>query len=182
MSIPRVLVLYEYSHTALPHGSAYIRLLQPLSHPVIQQRFQHTPSPVYRGQKADIVIVDRYWHADTTRETVAELVKNIRTSGARLVYQIDDDLLNRPDSTDEMEVGRQCIQLFLQEADGVIVSTPNLRQRFASINPRIYVVRNALDERLLTTFGGGSIPRIAASESVVLGYMGTFTHEDDLRM
>jgi len=182
VNMPQVLVLYEYSHTALPHGSAYIRLLQPLSHPTLQRRFQITPTPLYTGQKADIVVVDRYWRPNITPETVAELVKDVRVRGGRLIYQIDDDLLNRPDSTGGREVSRECVRLFLQEADGVIVSTPILRQRFASINPRIYLLRNALDERLLTTFGGGQIFRMFDSDKVVLGYMGTLTHDDDLRL
>jgi len=182
VNIPQVLVLYEYSHSALPHGSAYIRLLQPLSHPTLQRRFQVTPAPVYTGQKADIVVVDRYWRSRVTPQTAADLAKAVHARGARLVYQIDDDLIDRPDATGELENRRESVRLFLQEADGVIVSTAILRQRFASITPRIYLLPNALDERLLTTFGGGQIPRLFDRDKVVLGYMGTLTHDDDLRL
>ncbi|MBI3957877.1 MAG: glycosyltransferase [Chloroflexi bacterium] len=180
MSAPRILVLYEYSYAGLPHGSACIRLLQPLSHPSIRRRFHHTLAPIYSGQKADIVVVDRYWRADITHEMAVALVNDIHTYGARLVYQIDDDLLNRPGNTADLNARRECVRHFLQQADGVIVSTPILRQRYAPLNPRIYVVRNALDERLLTDFGGSILPRMFDNDRIVLGYMGTHTHDDDL--
>ncbi len=175
--IPRVLVLYEYSLVGLPHGSAYIRLLQPLIHPSIQGRFYVTPSPIYFGQEAEIVVVDRYWRPDCTSEMAATLAQDVRRNGAKLVYQIDDDLLALPGDDPTAAAKREIVAIFLREADGVIVSTAALRARYAAHNARIAVVGNALDERLLVQ--SASAPS-ANPARVVLGYMGTHTHDADL--
>jgi len=174
--IPRVLVLYEYSPVGLPHGSAYIRLLQPLTHPFIDGRFYVTPSPVYYGQEAEIVVVDRYWRPDCTPEMAAALARNVKGGGAKLVYQIDDDLLALPADNPTAAARREIVATFLREADGVIVSTPALRARYASHNARVLVIGNALDERLLVQVDNA--PRDPSR--VVLGYMGTLTHDADL--
>jgi len=145
--IPRVLVLYEYSLVGLPHGSAYIRLLQPLIHPSIQGRFYVTPSPIYFGQEAEIVVVDRYWRPDCTSEMAATLAQDVRRNGAKLVYQIDDDLLALPGDDPTAAAKREIVAIFLREADGVIVSTAALRARYAAHNARIAVVGNALGVR-----------------------------------
>ncbi|RLT39123.1 MAG: glycosyltransferase [Chloroflexi bacterium] len=177
MIIPRVLVLYEYSAVGLPHGSAYIRLLQPLTHPSISGRFYVTPSPVYYGQAAEIVVVDRCWRPDCTAQMAAALVADLRRNAAKLVYQIDDDLLALPGDDPAAQAKREIVATFLREADGVIVSTPALRARYAAHTARVVVVANALDERLLVQ---AEIALPAVTQRVVLGYMGTHTHDADL--
>ncbi len=179
MIIPRVLVLYEYSPVGLPHGSAYIRLLQPLTHPSIAGRFYVTPAPVYFGQEAEIVLVDRHWRPDCTPEMAAQLAADVRQRRAKLVYQLDDDLLALPVTTPAAQAKREIVATFLREADGVLVSTPALRARYASLNSQIRVVGNALDERLLVV--GASLAPTDGGR-VVLGYMGTLTHDEDLRL
>lgn len=184
----QILILYEYTVAGVPHGGSCIRLLQPLSHPSIQRRFHATPITFYSGQetdivsgqKADIIIVDRQWHTAITSEKAHALVKQIRASGAKFVYQIDDDLLGQSDTDTKLKTKKECVKIFLEQADGIITSTPTLRRHYLSFNPYIYVVQNALDERLLTTFGGSNIPRMFEDKRLILGYMGTMTHDDDL--
>jgi len=175
--IPRVLVLYEYSEIGLPHGSAYIRLLQPLAHPSIQHRFYVTPAPVYYGQEAEIVVVDRFWRPDCTPEMAAALVADIRRNGAKLVYQMDDDLLHLPGDVPATAAKREIASFFVHEADGLIVSTPALRARYAAHKETICVIGNALDEQLLVK---ADIVPLVEPERVILGYMGTHTHDADL--
>jgi processive 1,2-diacylglycerol beta-glucosyltransferase len=176
--IPRVLVLYEYSAVGLPHGSAYIRLLQPLAHPSIQGRFYVTPSPVYYGQEAEIVVVDRLWRPDCTPEMAAALVRDVQRRGAKLAYQMDDDLPALPGDDATVKAKREIAAIFFRGAAGVIVSTPALRTRYAADNPSIRVVGNALDEQLLVQ----RAVTPADSKRLILGYMGTRTHDDDLRL
>lgn len=174
--IPRVLVLYEYSSVGLPHGSAYIRLLQPLAHPSLRGRFYVTPAPLYAGQEAEIVVVDRLWRPDCTPALAAGLVRSVHRAGAKLVYQIDDDLLGLFAADPAGPARREIVETFLHKADGVIVSTPTLRARYAPHNGQIRVVANALDEQLLVH----SRPPRHDPDSLVLGYMGTLTHDADL--
>ncbi len=179
MIVPRVLVLYEYSPIGLPHGSAYIRLMQPLTHPASAGRFYVTPSPVYYGQEAEIVLVDRHWRPDCTPEMARRLAADVCQQGAKLVYQIDDDLLALPADTSAAQAKRDIVATFLREADGVIVSTTALRARYVSQNAQVRVVGNALDERLVVR---GASQSGTDGERMVLGYMGTLTHDDDLRL
>jgi len=61
----------------------------------------------------------------------------------------------------------------------VIVSTPALAERLEHLRPGVLVVPNALDERL---FGPAPEPAAWSAPGVTIGYMGTLTHEADLRM
>lgn len=178
---PRVLVLYEYSIMGLPHSSAYLRLLRPLTHPVVQERFFVTPSPVYNGQAAEIVIVDRSWRPDLTGDLALSLIEAVRQTGAKLLYHLDDDLLATSANALFTAAQLEGIQLLLREADAIMVSTPILAQRIAPHNRRVLVVPNALDERLLIRAlrHGGSPFR---ADKLRLGYMGTRTHDADLRL
>ena len=80
------------------------------------------------------------------------------------------------------EAHRQVLQFMLTEADGLLVTTPALAERFAPFNRRIVVLPNALDERLLA--GGGPSPLATpyGRRRVVIGFMGTSSHDDDLIM
>ncbi len=84
--------------------------------------------------------------------------------------EADGDLRRRVDAAER----------FLHAADAVMVSTPALAERFAGLNARIEVIPNALDERLLP----GNLGPLAhiSHGPLVLGYMGTQTHDDDLQM
>ena len=178
MIIPRVLVLYEYSPVGLPHGSAYIRLLQPLTHPAIGGRLYVTPAPVYYGQEAEIVLVDRCWRPDCTPAMAESLIRRVQAAGAKLVYQMDDDLPTLLGADEETARRRQIAGVFLAGADGVIVSTAALRARYAGQNSRIRIAPNALDERLLAC---REISQPAGGP-IRLGYMGTLTHDEDLAL
>jgi glycosyltransferase involved in cell wall biosynthesis len=61
----------------------------------------------------------------------------------------------------------------------MIVATPALAERVVDLRSGVLVVPNALDERL---FGSAPEPLAPRSSTVTIGYMGTLTHEADLRM
>jgi glycosyltransferase involved in cell wall biosynthesis len=61
----------------------------------------------------------------------------------------------------------------------MIVATPALAERMAAFRSEVLVVPNALDERL---FGSAPEPLAPRSSTLTIGYMGTLTHEADLRM
>ncbi len=180
----KVYVVYEHGPDCRPFGSAYLRLLRPLSHPTLRDRICLTASWRYDGEPADVVIVDRLWRADIDREMAASLTRRIRRTGARFIYALDDDLLGLYDQqrSPRAQGYRQVIQFFLEEADGVLVTTSALQNRYQVLNPRCVVVPNALDERLLA--GGRLTPGLSPFERrpTIIGYMGTMTHEADLNL
>ena len=213
----RIHVLYEHGTDLRPFGSAYIRLLRPLTHPALCASVEVTSGLKYDGQDVDAVIVDRLWRPDISPALAKSLVENVRRAGAQLIYALDDDFLDLPAEGKDWrptEEHRWVVQFFLRQADGVMVPTRALRDRFLSFNPNIVVVPHALDERLLSGRGlpegkahftpGGvlslskgkkvigyvnalltyalNIAHPARAKQKVVGYMGTFTHDDDLMM
>lgn len=130
----RVHVLYEYGVDSRPHGCAYIRLLLPLNHPSNADALSVTSGESYA--RADVIMVDRTWTPYITPATAEALVKQARRDGARVIYSIDDNLLdlqpvgfNRwPFTTEQL----MAVRYFTREADAVIVTTELLKQRLAA--------------------------------------------------
>lgn len=179
----RVHVLYESSIAGLPHGCSVIRLLRPLSHPSIQSQLSMTQGMSIPTHPVDVLIIDRMWDQTCDWQRHHVLLQNVRKQGTKIIFEIDDDLLSlnsqigdydRPTTPQKMWL-RQMIRF----ADGVIVSTPELADRFAVLNLHIEIVENALDERL---FERSHEIHVKNSDHgvVVFGYMGTFSHLDDL--
>jgi glycosyltransferase involved in cell wall biosynthesis len=176
----RVHLLYEHGGDYRPHACSYIRMLLPLSHPVNSSALRLSWGAHY--EPADILIVERLWKP-AHPWSIDSLVDRQRSSGGCFVYAIDDNLLDlspgrlgglwTPATEDLMT-----IQRFAQEADGIIVATPLLGERLVELNERIYVVSNALDERLYKRRSPAT--PAPATERKILGYMGTVTHDADL--
>ena len=181
---PRVHVVYEYGIDYRPHSSPFLRLIRPFSHPRLQERVDTTFDLDYNGEPADMVIVDRLWRPDVNLQLVQELVNKIRSHGARFVYSLDDnffDLVLENKGWPPKEF-LPIVAFMLRQADGVLVSTPALRERLLEYNQNILVLPNQLDERLLVIRYPSEIHPLADPDRVVIGYMGTITHDEDLRM
>ncbi len=109
----------------------------------------------------------------------------MRQRGAKLLYSLDDNLLDLATERGDWPTPQQVavIEHLLVEAHGVLVSTEPLRERVAGYNANIAVVPNALDERLIV---GDRLPRLQspfeARPPVVIGLMGTLTHDRDVQM
>jgi processive 1,2-diacylglycerol beta-glucosyltransferase len=179
----RVHVLYEYGIDSRPHGCAYIRLLLPLNHPSNAGALSVTSGESYA--RADVIMVDRTWTPYITPSSSAALIKQARRDGARVIYSIDDNLLdlqpvgfNRwPFTTEQL----MAVRYFAREADAIIVTTELLKERLSRLNENIFVVPNALDENL---WGDESFAerRPGAGGRKVIGYMGTHTHDSDFML
>lgn len=191
MNPRRIHVLYEYGPDSYPHGSAFIRLLRPLTHPSLSASLEVSYGWDYKGQAVDAVIVDRLWRPDVSPALVQNLVERTRRAGARLIYALDDNLLDLPPENlpfaglkhaCSAEEQHWVIRFFLQEADGVLVTTQALAQRLLDLNENITVVPHALDEQLLVSrwIHSGRLP--FGPRRKIVGYMGTLTHDDDLMM
>ncbi|MFA7241479.1 MAG: glycosyltransferase [Sulfuricellaceae bacterium] len=183
----QVHLLVERDRYGNPHGSGQIRLLRPFSHPSLTECIQTTAEDDLPRTGADVVIVERGWRADATLESVETLVAAIRKQGAKLIYTLDDNLLDlhrgQPWHEFSTDLKRNIVRYLLRQADGVIVSTQALKQRLLKLNANIYVVPNALDERLfLNGDTAPPAPEKPAMEPLIIGYMGTHSHLLDLMM
>ncbi|MEA5582847.1 glycosyltransferase [Nodularia harveyana UHCC-0300] len=181
----KIHVLYEHSQTASPHGSSFIRLLLPLTYPTNQNTFLVSQGTSF--QSADVIIVERTWKSNISLSAAEELVRKVRKNGACLIYSIDDNLLDlKFHAILQNELPNEklmVIRYLAREADGIIVSTHYLKQRLSVLNPNIFVVPNALDERLVESriSPQPETPNHQNSKKVI-GYMGTRSHDDDLMM
>jgi processive 1,2-diacylglycerol beta-glucosyltransferase len=181
---PRLHVVCEYGADARPHASAFLRLIRPLTHPAIAARIETVFDTTYDGGRADAVVVDRLWRPDVTPDRAERLVGAVRRAGARLVYALDDNLLDLPAERPDWPTPAHLavIDTFLRAADTVLVTSAALGDRVRSIATDVVVLPNALDERLLgrTVVPDSDSP--FGPRPLVIGYMGTPTHDDDLAM
>jgi GT2 family glycosyltransferase/glycosyltransferase involved in cell wall biosynthesis len=158
---------------------AYIRLLLPLDHPAIGGDWDIVLADPRQAlhYRADIIATQRYAVPDPA--AAEALARHCRATGARLVYDLDDDLLHIPREHPEAALLRpraKTVAYLVQSADTLFVSTAALAARLAAIRPDAVVVPNALDERLWLPPPRGPIAR----GPVRLLCMGTATHDADL--
>jgi glycosyltransferase involved in cell wall biosynthesis/SAM-dependent methyltransferase len=178
----RVHVLFERSADGLPHGSSVIRLLRPLSHPSIEDRLILSQGLSFPDHMVDILIIDRMWDYSSDWQAHSIKLQSFRARGTKIVCEIDDDLLEanfeRNGSSRSHNQQKIWLLQLIRFADGVIVSTKKLAERFAHLNSHVEVIENSLDERLFDSNFGKQVK--VKDEPLVFGYMGTFTHLDDL--
>ena len=150
---------------------AEIRLVRPYSHSRLAHLFEVTVGPKLPEGQLDVVVTQRAGSSGMTLSNMEKLVSAIKAKQAKLVYDLDDDLLARHpiQAIDrELERARPKIRFLLREADMVTVSTPLLAQQLVAFNPNIVFLPNSLDEAL--------IPELdATTRGADLGYVGTQT-------
>jgi GT2 family glycosyltransferase/glycosyltransferase involved in cell wall biosynthesis len=177
-----VVVIPERIGDGLLSPCAYIRLLLPLDHPAIGDEFNVMLADATTATRydADLFITQRYAIPDT--EAAEALITHVRASGARLVYDLDDDLLNIPlDHADAATLRPKSgvVRRMINGADQITVSTQVLRDRLRSARDDLVLVPNGLDERLW--LANPPRPRRRFGPVRIL-YMGTQTHAADLAL
>jgi hypothetical protein len=99
--------------------------------------------------------------------------------GTPSIYEVDDLLMEMPPNNPNHEFAMQCRPFVLdvmKKAAAITVSTEALKAELLRWNPNIYVLPNLIDERLW------SQTQRPHAGPVVIGFTGTSTHGDDLRM
>ncbi|WP_082817982.1 methyltransferase domain-containing protein [Variovorax boronicumulans] len=185
----RIHVLAECGADGKPFGASHIRLLLPLSHPSIQEKFTLSYGVELPGFSVDLVVVERGWRHDADFSDQARLLKHLEVLGIPYIYATDDNLLDlnsQPGAPDYPSARQRQIMIrFAREAAGVLVSTDALKCRMARLNANIQVVGNYLDERLFefdALRNRLESRRASDDSSLVIGYMGTYSHLEDLLM
>ena len=185
MAKRRVHVLHGFYGAEIPYSCTYIRLLCPLSHPALAERIELTHGTAEAVPDCDLLVVERHtlWPYERQLDGFVRVLSRCRQRGVPVVYELDDNLLDlhrdEPWETYPGDSLRGVVAFLARQADGMIVATPALAERVAGLRSGVLVVPNALDERL---FGSAPEPLASRSSTVTIGYMGTLTHEADLRM
>jgi len=181
---PHIHVVYEYGIDYRPHSSPFLRLIRPFSHPRVQAHIDTTFDTDYDSNPVDLVIVDRLWRPDVSLHLVQKLVEKIHRQKAKFIYSLDDnffDLVLENKGWPPREF-LPIVAFMLRQADCVLVSTNALRERLLEYNPKILILPNQLDERLLVIQHPSEIRPLAIHDRIMIGYMGTFTHDEDFLM
>ena len=159
-----------------PWACAEIRLLRPYLHRSLSNRLRVTIGSSLVGEKPDVVVLQRGGPPHSTLSDIVELCAAAKAIGARIIYDIDDDLLAQHPSAPverDLERMRPKVRFLLREADAVIVSNAVLADRLARYAHHVALWPNALDEAL--------VPSLAfAPHGADLGYFGTNSHLQDL--
>ncbi|HET6306549.1 MAG TPA: glycosyltransferase, partial [Rhodopila sp.] len=178
-SRPRLVIVPERFGIGTPTPCAYIRLLQPLHHPSVADGFDislATADTVF-DRPADIIVTQRYAIPDAT---APRLAAHARASGATLVYDLDDNLLDIPRTHPEYRLlhpRARSVRRMLDVADTVWLSTQPLADRIATIRPDATVIHNALDERIWRQAAPAD-----DEHPIRILCMGTATHDRDFAM
>ncbi|HEY4044135.1 MAG TPA: glycosyltransferase, partial [Rhodopila sp.] len=179
---PRIVVLPEREENGSPSPCAYIRLLQPLDHPAIGGGFDIllADRETVLDYDADIIVTQR--HAVPDAQSANRLAAHAQRVGAKLLFDLDDDLLSVPPShpdAAQLRPRASGVRRMLAVADAVWVSTPGLAARLSAIRPDALVIENRLDERIWFS------PPVQIShwdDPVRILCMGTDTHDRDFAL
>jgi len=116
-------------------------------------------------------------------------IARVRLAGARLIYDVDDDLLDsvalqkRGFQGDVRDLSAR-VHFLAAAADIMTVSTSALAERLGKFNPNIVMIPNALDADLWNLrsddVGTLKIEQDTKRRRITIGYVGTPTHADDL--
>jgi len=174
---PIVAVVPERFDGGYPTPCAFIRLLQPLDHPAIAREFEVlvTDADAVLDYEADVIVSQRYAMPDL--EAADALAAHAKRTGARLLFDLDDDLLNIPRGHPDAPLLRpqaKVVRRMLDHADVVWLSTQGLAERLSPIRPDAMVVENRLDERIWLR-----PPQPIQDEPLRILCMGTSTHNRD---
>jgi glycosyltransferase involved in cell wall biosynthesis len=161
---------------------AEVRLINPLTHPSVRGLVDATYG-LYGNLpdgRIDVVVMQRGGWPEWSFEDAQNVVHSLRARGAKLVYDIDDDLLSvHPIRGIDVELARKrpIIRFLASEADLIICSTDALAARLAAWPAPKRVWRNALDER---RFERRSTRGKETGRRYAVGYAGTPSHLRDL--
>ncbi len=175
------LCIVVYTNANWEHALAWLRYRAPvaaLGWKIVRGNDWETVYPE-RVAQADIVLVQRGFPQNMEAfDTVLNLA---REQGKPLVYDIDDWLPEIPPEHPAYDAHlEQWLTAFLGvfSADVVLVSSRQLQENFALFHPQVWLVPNGLPD----TFWQVRPPsKPKPQETVVMGYMGTATHLNDLR-
>ena len=172
-------------------GSTFVRVALPLRHEKMRERLWAVRLPAGEADTCLDKWIDRLGlhtlflqREAIDKNTAVAVVETCRARNVRVVFEIDDNLLDLADSHADYafyESRIETIRYLAENADQVVVSTTNLLEIFRLLNKCVSTIGNAIDEWLW--FAPLRIPECAPQAgTVIAGYMGTKTHRLDLEM
>ncbi|RFP90971.1 glycosyltransferase [Rhodobacteraceae bacterium 63075] len=167
-------------------GSGYVRLLCPYRQDALARRWE--TSILHDGTlpepgSADVAILQRDL-LPGFRDSFGPWAEAWRARGGRLIYELDDDLLDGQSLKDrgygeDTDALRARVHAYAEEADLITVSTEHLASVMSTYASKINVVPNYIDEKLWLP-EGGVMPAPRDEGPIRLGYVGKPEHAEDM--
>ena len=131
--------------------------------------------------ESDVVIVQRTY--PSLVDNYQDVVKFAKKHDKPLIFEIDDYLFDLPEDHPDRISGAYVADLLpmlgaLSDADCVTVPTKRLQKKLAPFNPNIFEIPNYIDDNLWQI--NDRVSRTDPHEQLVIGYMGSYTHQSDL--
>jgi processive 1,2-diacylglycerol beta-glucosyltransferase len=190
-TLPRVVVAFTpYPWT---HALVTLRIVKPLQLAGIQVLHGNEKSlaSLENISLADAVVIQREFVDNL--ELYEKIITRARQEDKPVIFEIDDLLLELPDSHPDRSINYYTPSLFsilraIVEADLVTTTSPYLEAYLRPFNPNTRMLPNYLDDTTWKMPARRETPEPAAdhrnyySAPIVIGYMGSNTHLPDLQM
>ncbi len=133
-----------------------------------------------RVAKSDLVIIRR--HFPRHFEAYQAVMAQAREHGKKVVYELDDLLTELPEAHPDYGHYRQsrAISDGCVRGHAVVCSTPGIRDYLYALNPNIFIFPNYLDDTLWSLRSGPQQIDETPNRPLVLGYLGSHSHMQDL--
>ena len=164
-------------NSSVTNGCFHIRLHQPLNELI--KRGHQIEYASLEGDRwdeikdADIVIFHRVYTLP-----YLGLLWRCKAAGIKVVYEIDDDIWNIPESNPAYlsfeQKWRQTVEDTIKEVDLVIVSTEALKKIISRLHDNIVVIPNSIPKEKWQKRPGG--------DELTIGWTGGANHMEDLLM
>lgn len=190
---PILMLMPERRADGMPAGSGYVRVVLPYSHSTVQKNWKVIELKNHKLPEpgtAHSIIIQRQAGQLTIEELTLWLEK-WRATGSRLIYEIDDNLLDSKGLKErgfkgDTELLAKKVRWLATNADQVIVSTPTLEKILREYNNQVYTIPNRLDSDLWRIgkprLTGKGVYQKKDGDPIRIGYIGTPTHTTDLTM
>ena len=184
-------IVPEVRRDNMPAGSAFVRLLYPYRQEGLRSHWEPSLCPagtLPEPQRAPGVALLQRRLPNITLAELQQWLREWRLAGGKMMFDIDDDLLDKQGLMDrnfkgDIDETRSKVEWLVTNADAVAVSTPHLSNVMAKYNRRVLVIPNYLDAELWHLNGDRPLPEAAfrrADDYITIGYVGTPTHDKDL--
>ncbi|MBN2148045.1 MAG: glycosyltransferase, partial [Anaerolineales bacterium] len=189
MNVQPIRSVVVYSPYQREHALVTLRIARPLQQAGVQLVHGNQSMdihPEYVSQ-ADAVLLQREFPENL--EVYEQILARARAEKKPVIYEIDDLLFELPENHLDYATHYYSPALFAMlraviEADLVTTSAAPLQEYLQAFNPKTVLLPNYLDDQLwkLRTQEDLTGQAGAAENRVIIGYMGTNTHQPDLEI
>ncbi len=182
IALPAFTTVAGFTAYLWDHALTMLRLAEPIRIAGLSLLHGTDEQGIYPDlvSQADIVVIQR----DFPRwfDRYKQVLEHARADGKPVVFEIDDLLFALPENHPDRPIHYYTPALLpmlraMIEADAVTTSTPALVDLLRVFNPNIWLLPNYLDDQLWEITPPVEKP---TSWPVVIGYMGSDTHQPDL--